>query len=105
MDGSTAKSTVYHYAWIMLLALARFLPDFCARITYLLPMAHGLWKAEPRVNKRSSNPCENKVSYIAGRFQIGDKVVERLPDSCQTLLETQLFLCLIVRKLSGRLLF
>jgi hypothetical protein len=40
MGGSTAKSTVYLYAELVLLVLARHLPDFCSEMTQFVP--HGL---------------------------------------------------------------
>jgi hypothetical protein len=57
-----------------------------------------VWKlAGPRVGKRSDHLinvilARAMVSYIAGRLQIGGRVVERLPDSCQTFAQNY-FLC------------
>ena len=95
MGGSTAKSTVYLYAELVLLVLARHLPDFCSKMTQFVP--HGLEKGRALGGRdRLINVilARRTVSYIACRLQVGDR---REGSACQTLarllLETHYFLC------------
>jgi hypothetical protein len=66
----------------VLLVLTRLLPDFCSRMTQFVPPWSG--KTEPRVSDRLINVIlrEQRVSYIAGRLQFGDRGVKCLPDIC-----------------------